>query len=274
MPPPPLWVPIIPAVLVVAFVVFGIRKSWRSKEAGPRMSRAWAAFALAVIAFAVIAAVIASRPGPIGAAVNRAMLYLAFAPLVLLALLLVLILVQWLKFRDPYANRAFVRAGEGDIDGAIRELVEVVEIRGQTGHRANALGVLTLQKGEYAKSLEWFGEAERLGYNAKVCRANRAVALRKMGRAEEAVELFQDLVSDASDDPTLAGLYCLALADVGRFNEARDQLLRAEALPQVVGQNRAHRTGFEKLIAECREKLGGPTDGEESSRTGPVVHGT
>lgn len=265
MPPPPLWVSIVPAVIIVGVILFGLRKSLRSSAAGPRKQRGWAVFFVVVVVFAACSAVIASRPGPMGAAVNRTMMYLAFSPLIFL----ILIVFLWLKSRDIATNRALVRARDGDVDGAIRDLLELIETRGPTGHRANALGALILETGDYGRALEWFGEAERLGYNGMVCRANRAVALRKMGRAAESAELLAGLVAEKPDDPTLAGLYSLSLAESGRPDEAREQLRRAQDLPQAAGQGRAHREGFEKLLDECRERLGKPTGWDGAREIGP-----
>ncbi len=252
--PVPLWVTVVPALVIVALVYVMLRRA-RGKETAAG-GRAWI-WILVVIGVALGTYSVQRRgPGqaPQGPDPGPAVIVL-FSFLVLL-ICGALILVVWLRNRDPVTARAMKRAQDGDVDGAIRDLLEEIEIKGTTSNRANALGCLYLEKNHYREALERFAEAERLGYNSFVCRLNRAVALRKGGRTEEAVALYDELSREKSDEPLVAAMYCLALADAGRTDEAHDQYRRAQLPPPVVVPGQAHRDAFEALLRECRARMG------------------
>ena len=258
-PPVPLpwWVPILPAIFVVAYVFILLRRqrtAGTGKTSG--MQRVFMTIVLIAGALAVAFAVASEWAGRGRAADALILRFAVMLPILLFVVLGGMVLVLWLRHRDPIASHALSRAGEGDVDGAIRDLLDEAALKGQTAHRANALGTLYLEKEEYREALGRFDEAERLGYDRTVCRANRANALRKMGRVAEAAALFEELCAEKPDEPVLAGMYCLALADLGRMEEAREQLRRAELPPSTVVLGRAHREGVEKMLRECRERVG------------------
>jgi flagellar basal body-associated protein FliL len=255
--PVPLWVTIVPSLFIVA-LVYAILRRARRKETSAVASggRAWI-WILVVIGVALAA--YSTQRGGQGQAPQNLDPGLEFVVLFFFLVLLLcgaLILVVWLKNRDAVTARAIKRAQDGDVDGALRDLLEVSEIKGVTAKRANALGCLYLEKKEYQEALERFAEAERLGYNSFVCRANRAVALRKSGRTEEAIALYDELSHEKPDEPAIAAMYCLALADTGQIEAAFEQYRRAQIPPPVAVPGEAHRVAFEAILRECRERLG------------------
>jgi hypothetical protein len=253
----PMWVTIVPALVIIALVYVFLRRARRNDpSAAGTGARAWI-WILLVIGVAV-GTYSVQRGGPGRAPQNfgSGLEVFVLVPFLVLLLGVALILVVWLKNRDPVTDRALKRAQEGDVDGAIRDLLEVTEIKGVTANRANALGCLYLEKTQYQEALERFAEAERLGYNSLVCRANRAVALRKGGRTEEAIALYAELSQEKPDEPVIAAMYCLTLADAGRTEEASEQYRRAQIPPPSVVPGEAHRVAFEAILRECRERLG------------------
>lgn len=181
---------------------------------------------------------------------------LFIAPAVLLGLFAVCLLISWLRHRDPIIARALKRADGGDVDGAIGELRGGIETRGAKPNRLNALGCLYLQKDAPQDALGWFLEAEDRGGRRPVFQVNRAVALRKLGRLEESAAILGDVCSRVEKEPAFACLYCHVLADLGRRDEASDQLRRAEELIKVRMNPASIQRGREAAVQECRDRLG------------------
>jgi tetratricopeptide (TPR) repeat protein len=181
-------------------------------------------------------------------------------------LLLVFALVIWVLafafqfFRtfDPGVRRANKRALEGDLDGAIQDLREQIEDKSPTQVRANALGLLLMKREQWADAAGWFRKAEEIGGFKGVCQANLGLALLKGGKPEEALPVFQEALRTGPQTPVMTCLVgqhsCLALAALGRWDEAHEQLQVAE---EVAGRlSKAQRAALEKAFDECRQKLG------------------
>lgn len=125
------------------------------------------------------------------------------------------------------------RAAGGDVDGAIGEMLELIESSGATGPRSNGLGLLYLERGMYGKALKMFAEAEKL-LPSPICRLNQAVALRRLGRFDEAEAILRRLCEHHPRDSHYRVCLAAALIERGRLAEARDELLAAESLLHLV----------------------------------------
>jgi hypothetical protein len=78
------------------------------------------------------------------------------------------------------------------------------------------------------------------------------------------VNLLQEACTKAPKDLTLACNFCLLLADLGRWEEARVQLQRAETLVKVPILPMANQRRLEAAVQECRDRLGGKSKSAES----------
>ena len=140
--------------------------------------------------------------------------------------------ITFFRLFDPGVRRANKRALAGDLDGAIEDLREQIEAKGPTQVRANALGLLLMHRKLWAEAAVLFRKAEEIGGSKGVCQANLGLALLKGGKPEEALPVLQEALRIGPQAPVmtcLVGLHtCLALADLGRWDEAHEQLRVAQ----------------------------------------------
>ena len=143
----------------------------------------------------------------------------------------------FLRNFDRGVRCAEKRAQEGDLDGAIADLREQIEEKGQTQIRVNTLGIFLLRRERWDEAAAMFRKAEQIGkLNKGVCRANLGLALLKGGKPAEAIPVLQDA---ASMGPHALPLTCivnlhmsLALAELRRWDEAEEQFRRGGCGPR------------------------------------------
>jgi tetratricopeptide (TPR) repeat protein len=165
--------------------------------------------------------------------------------------------IQFFRYFDPGVRRANKRAQAGDLDGAIEDLREQMEDKGPTQVRANAMGLLLLQGERWAEAAALFRKAAELGRSKAVCQANLGLALLNGGKPEEALPVFQEALHSAPQVPVMnCAVYlhtCLALGELGRWDEAHDQFRLAEETAD--GLSKSHRAALAKVFEKCRLKL-------------------
>ena len=137
--------------------------------------------------------------------------------------------VQTRKTSDPFASRATKRADAGDLDGAIAELAEVVELRGANIVRLNVLGLLYLQKEDWPAAISRFKEGYALDPSSFTMKNNLAVALQSGGRDGESEPILARLAEDTPGQPIVLINHARSLVDLGRLDDAEARLAQAEA---------------------------------------------
>jgi tetratricopeptide (TPR) repeat protein len=164
---------------------------------------------------------------------------------------------QFFRIFDPGVRRANKRALAGDLDGAIEDLREHIEDKGPTQVRVNALGLLMLQRERWAEAAALFRKAVEIGGSKGVCQANLGLALLKGGKPAEALPVLEEALHIGPQAPVmtcLVGLHtCLALAELGRWDEAHEQFRVAEEAAG--GLSKAHSAALEKEFDQCRRKF-------------------
>ena len=138
-----------------------------------------------------------------------------------------------LLFRNREADDAMRRGFEmGDLDGAIAELRSSIETGPPDGQQHNLLGVLLFQKEQWADAYKEYLEAEALLGRELVVLNNMAMALLKLGRPQEALEILIEA------NKTYPGQFIIVLnlghvlAALNRLPEARAWLAKAEEISQ------------------------------------------
>lgn len=164
-------------------------------------------------------------------------------------------LFHW-KNRETLAAHRL--AAQGKYEEAIARLRELMEERGPDLNAAVNISCYYFDLGRYEEALreaEWaegqFGEQPPILFN-------KCSALVKLDRAEEALFLVQSALVGRPDDVLLTGRYALVLAEVGRFDEAREQLARAEELykkRKVVVDGVNYREILDKVREEVRKRV-------------------
>jgi tetratricopeptide (TPR) repeat protein len=165
--------------------------------------------------------------------------------------------IQFFRYFDPGVRRANKRAQAGDLDGAIEDLREQMEDKGPTQVRANAMGLLLLQGERWAEAAALFRKAAEFGKSKAVCQANLGLALLNGGKPEEALPVLQEALHSAPQVPVMTcAVYlhtCLALGELGRWDEAHEQFRLAEETAD--GLSKSHRAALGKVFEKCRQKL-------------------
>src|SRR5262249_47988519 len=105
-------------------------------------------------------------------------------------------------------------------------------------------------------------DAERLDGRRGRYLAKQGFALWKLDRSAEAATLLASARKLEPMNPSHAWTSCLILADLGRYDEARGELRRAESL---LGKGlplaAARRRALESSIEVCRKRLAEAADG-------------
>jgi predicted Zn-dependent protease len=102
-----------------------------------------------------------------------------------------------------------------------------------------------------------FRKAEEIGRSKGVCQANLGLALLKGGKPAEALPVLEEALYTGPQAPVMTCLVCLhtclALAELGRWDEAHEQFRFAE---EAAGRlSKAQRAALAKESEQCRQKL-------------------
>lgn len=171
----------------------------------------------------------------------------------LLAVLVLLLLVRPRHERVTFALRM---ARSGRVDWAIADIQRQIERRGPSPERSGALGDCYLLREEWRQAYIHYLDAERIDGRKGRYLAKQGFALWKLGRAEEATALLEHASALEPLNPSHAWTSCLILADLGRYDEAGEQLHRAERLLENGGPlDDARRRALKDSIEVCRKRL-------------------
>jgi predicted Zn-dependent protease len=157
---------------------------------------------------------------------------------------------------DPGVQKARSKEWEGDLDGAVQTIQELVRTKGATPKRLNFLAWFLIKKGQPAEALTYADQAlERDPQNTE-WQATRARALRRLGRHDEALTLMRRRFEKDKMDIFNSAELVELLLEMGRGPEAvpvyRDMEARfgAEAgtpLANKIGMTQAYRQAGERL---------------------------
>jgi tetratricopeptide (TPR) repeat protein len=151
------------------------------------------------------------------------------APITALAMCLIIFLVRRKRYRVLRIANDMVR--QGDIEGAIALLREHIEHNPSSAPVYNHLWLLRGLQGKWDESLRVIEEAEqRFSKPDPALRANKGVALCKLGRLQEALPLLQEAARRFRRNLAATCNYGSVLAELGRHREALQQLRRADQL--------------------------------------------
>jgi len=131
---------------------------------------------------------------------------------------------------DDFAA-ALRRHQAGDLDAAEAAYRRLLEADPRHPDATHLLGVLDLQRGRPAEALAAIDRALALalGPGRAEFHGNRGVALRALGRLEEAAAAYREALRLDPDDPDAAANLGVALHELGRPAEARPHLEAALA---------------------------------------------
>jgi tetratricopeptide (TPR) repeat protein len=186
---------------------------------------------------------------------------------VLFVVVFVFITVRDRRNRDPAVAEALRLEKQGDVDGAVERLRAAVA-EAPTAERAGALGALLYRRERWGEAADAFGEAGRLDPQGPVYPVLQAMALYKGGHNEEALGAARAARAAAPHEAAYAAAEALALAGLGRADEAAEQLRQSDELAVVAERDqRVDWATRLSLGVACREAL----KAAGSGRAFPVI---
>ena len=244
----------------------GTNKGGRQASAGPP-TPAWLWLVL-IGGFALIFwRFVPKRPGPNPPQAPTRWIWTPVVVGVVFIVILASVALQFLRSFDRGVRRAEKRPQEGDLDGAIADLRELIEERGPTLTRVNALGILLMRQDRWDDAAAMFRKAEQIGEASKgICRANLGLALLKGGKPAEALPVLREAASIGPQAPALTCIVnlhmSLALAELKRWDEAEEQFRRTEDASGRLRKAEARnaRARARAMPAEDRAALSGETE--------------
>ena len=129
------------------------------------------------------------------------------------------------EYPAPYNELSELYVRDGRTDDAVQVLTTALKACPGDPVLLNNLGMCWMVKKDYVQALRYFREADEIDPRAKRYRANMAVAMAMVGRYEEALETFGEVLIPADAHYNLA-VICEARGDDERareeFQKARD----------------------------------------------------
>ncbi len=135
------------------------------------------------------------------------------------------------RFRPAYNNLAELYVRHRRIDDALSTLTAGLKASQKDPVLLNNLGMCWILKGNHSKALSWFAEAAGINPNNPRYRANLAAALGMMGRYEESLSIYLQILPASEAHHNIGVLY-----------EAREDFARAAAAYKLSGEL-AHKPG-------------------------------
>jgi tetratricopeptide (TPR) repeat protein len=158
--------------------------------------------------------------------------------------------------RDAVAIVAAKRANAGDVDGAIAMLQQAVHEQ-PTAIRAAALGGVLAQAQRYEEAADALARAEELDPRILANSVGRALMMAKAGHAAAALAHIEATRTAWPQDGGLALAAAHLLLELGRHDEAREQLRQGEELLKVFsGEQRVDFVTTGTMLKDLRERLG------------------
>jgi tetratricopeptide (TPR) repeat protein len=111
-------------------------------------------------------------------------------------LLLLKLIAEYPRFIPAYCHLAELRLQQGRFDDAVQELSEGLKIAPKDPILLNNAGVCSLLKGDYEAALSSFSMAAEVVPREARYRANMALALGMMGRYDESLNLYEEVLSE------------------------------------------------------------------------------
>jgi cytochrome c-type biogenesis protein CcmH/NrfG len=173
-----------------------------------------------------------------------------------IGLLIVLMLLVLVRPRHRRVTSALRLARSGHVDAAISQLQGLIESRGPTAQHSSALGDCYLLLEQWQQAYIQYLDAERLDGRRGRYLAKQGFALWKLNRAAEAATLLATARKLEPLNPSHAWTSCLILIDLGRHDEAREELRMAEKLlNKGLPLDPSRRAAIESSIDVCRKRL-------------------
>ena len=261
----------LPLAIIVWVAIFFRIRGWlrqRRPRGGPaarlrqptgaRRLKPWHIVLLATLVAAGIGSAIVEERGPIAARrsvhaiQSRLDVVMHYVGIVLIVLVVLFLLIHWLS-RDKVIIAAARLALKKQHDQAIQLLRDHIARNGETTQRLDALGLLLLDSDRYEEALAQFDRSQAVSRKPGSADNNRAVALHKLGRTDQALGLLKGVIEREPDNFVSTCNYCLFLADAGREQEAFEQLERAEQIYERYDPK--YLKAWTPLLEECRQKL-------------------
>jgi tetratricopeptide (TPR) repeat protein len=142
---------------------------------------------------------------------------------------------------------------EGDVDGALRTLTDLVAAQPDNAYAYFYLGSAYFEQTEYAKALKAYVKALELSPEYLGAMVNAGHTLRMLGRHQEAIRMAQQVLARAPSDGDamyLIGVCCFSRGDDARAVEYLGRFLHTNPELEVAQE-------VEGMLQLLRERTGG-----------------
>jgi tetratricopeptide (TPR) repeat protein len=140
---------------------------------------------------------------------------------------------------DATVNRAYALMHAGRIDEAIA-MLEAALAEKRTPRRAGGLGWVLLRAERFSEAAEQFRQAAEMDPKQLSYAIERVLAMSKAGDREGALAVARYLRAGRPEEGAFALAEASVLADLGRGDEAREQLRQGEELMHAFPNNTNH----------------------------------
>lgn len=256
------------AMVALAVAILAVKDRWvarvERKTGRKKGGRPWhepiqavfRVFILGTLAIAGMAVLVRRLLGmPVSEGATAYLLALGAFAAITVGLTLLHSLYQNWKFSDRDVNACLATAQGGDPERAIAELKAIIQSKGPSVNRLNGLGLLHASRESWDEALAAFDEAIRLGGRRSYLLGSRAVMLWKTGRFDEAEATLVAAIGKNRQDYQLAINHANFLVDLGRLDEARAELDRAEAIYRQIGFVLAGKATRDAIEHQFREQV-------------------
>ncbi len=157
---------------------------------------------------------------------------------------------------DPGVLKARNLEWDGDLDGAIASIRDLIQKKGPTPKRLNFLAWFLTNKGALNEALRTIDQAIEAAPTNAEWQATRGRILRRLGRHAEALPLMKAQHAKNKMDIFNSSELCELLADMGKAGDAApifqsmQSMFGAEA-----GTAQARRIGMTQAYERARERL-------------------
>jgi tetratricopeptide (TPR) repeat protein len=175
-------------------------------------------------------------------------------PVLIVAAIGLSIYKKWKEKNHPFTQIEEL-AASGDLKGALESYRDYEMAHGPSQVLYSNMGVICSQMDEAEKALEYYRKAEECGKSTLWIMINKATALSKLGRNEEAIELMEECVRQEPRQIACVCSLAFLYADAGQLENAQQMLDLAKKLKKKMAAGTSQLKPLFDQLKETQKKV-------------------